>query len=121
LSDIRGQNGGNDENGQNQDDPQAEEGGDEDLPEELTSQVISRTIRRYSRRLGECRSQSSLPAGEVLEVDVEMTIQGDGSVSSARAGSSDDAAQCIVGIVRDMEFPRFSGSSQSFTYPFRVR
>jgi predicted Zn finger-like uncharacterized protein len=91
------------------------------LPEQLTTSQVSRSIRRYDRRLSECRQRSSLPSGEVLRVDVAMTLQGDGRVATARTDSTDPAASCIVDVVRDMRFDEFTGDAMNFTYPFRVR
>ena len=93
----------------------------EDLEERLTTQQVSRTVRRYRRRLAECRALSDLPSGEVLSTTVTMNIQGSGRVSSASADASGDAENCIVGVVRDMSFPEFSGSPMEIAYPFRLR
>ena len=92
-----------------------------DLPEELSSSEVRRTVRRYNRRLSECRQLSDVPEGERLRIDVAMTVQGTGRVASARSDSSDDAARCVVSVVRDMRFSEFSGDPMSFTYPFNLR
>lgn len=89
-----------------------------DLPERLAERDVSRTIRRHRRRLGECKNDAS---GDVLRVSVTMTVHGTGRVASARADSSDDDAQCVVSVVRDMRFPEFSGDAMNFTYPFIIR
>lgn len=104
-----------------QEEPEDQGSARTDLPEQLSRSQVSQTVRRYQRRLAECRGQSSLPAGEVLAVDVDMTVQSNGRVASARSGSSDPAASCIVDVVRDMSFDEFSGEAMSFTYPVRIR
>ncbi|MBN1946868.1 MAG: zinc-ribbon domain-containing protein [Bradymonadales bacterium] len=91
------------------------------LPERLTTNAVRQTIRRYSRRLSDCRREANLPADEVLRVDVTMTVHGTGRVASAAGDSNSPGAQCVVSVVRDMRFPEFSGAPMDFTYPFRIR
>ena len=127
LSRIRpSENGSSSEEDEpERDEPEAEETAapppESDLPEELSTAEVRRTVRRYGRRLAECRQQADLADGDALRVDVAMTVQSTGRVASARTDSSDDAARCVVSVVRDMRFPEFAGDAMSFTYPFRIR
>lgn len=91
---------------------------DDELPVSLATRDVSRTIRRYRSRLALCKDNSE---EEVLSVDVEMSLLGTGRVGAASADSNDGEAQCVVGVVREMRFPEFSGETMTFTYPFRIR
>ena len=87
-----------------------------DLPEQLTTSQVSRTVRRYRQRLAACQE-----SGQSLAVTVTMTVQGSGRVSAARADNPSAGARCVVEVAQDMRFPEFSGDPMNFTYPFRIR
>jgi predicted Zn finger-like uncharacterized protein len=87
------------------------------LAESLSGPEVSRAIRRYNRRVNECHD-----GGEAVTVSVEMTIHGNGRVASARATSGGgDVANCVVGVVRDMRFPEFSGAPMTVERRFRLQ
>ena len=87
--------------------PEAEEEG-------LSRDDVRSTIRRYRSQVARCDD------GNGGRYSVRFTIQPSGSVTNARASESNDVSQCIVGVVRDMSFPEFSGNAVPVTYPFNL-
>ncbi|MFT6399473.1 MAG: putative Zn finger-like uncharacterized protein [Bradymonadia bacterium] len=89
-----------------------EEEEEEEAEETLSRDAVRSTIRRYRSQVARCDD------GSGGRYSVRFTIQPSGNVSNARAQDSDDVSRCIVGVVRDMEFPEFSGNAVPVTYPF---
>ena len=89
---------------------------EEEAPAEegLTRDDVRATIRRYRSQVARCND------GEGGRYSIRFTVQPSGSVTNVRAEESNDVSQCIVGVVRDMSFPEFSGNAVPVTYPFNL-
>jgi predicted Zn finger-like uncharacterized protein len=87
----------------------------EAAPRTLSRDDIASTIRRYGSGIRGCSDGS-----EAAVYRVSFVIQPSGRVSNARSDEAGDVPQCLVGVVRDMEFPAFQGDAVPVTYPFRL-
>lgn len=86
-------------------------------PTELSRSQVQSTVRRYRSRLESCRTDG----GARQQYDFRWVIQPSGSVTNAQARQSDDVAQCAVGVIRAMQFPRFNGDAQRIpAYPMQL-
>ena len=85
------------------------------VPRDLERSEVLATLRRYRSRAARCQTE-----GVTGTYAVSFVIQRNGSVTNVETQESDDVAQCLAGVVRDMNFPQFSGDPQPVTYPFRL-
>lgn len=86
------------------------------LPQSLQREDVQATIRRYQARVARCRPASAEPQRYVSS----FVIQPSGSVTNVSVDPSDDVGTCLSGVVRDFQFPRFSGDPMPVQYPFRL-
>jgi hypothetical protein len=90
--------------------------------EGLARSVVRETIHGYRHELAQCRGLGDRPAGQILRLDVALTIDPDGRVSRARSLVAGGAAEaCVIDVFREMRFPEFSGPPMRLTYPVRMR
>lgn len=90
--------------------------------EGLARGVVRETIQGYRHELVQCRGLGDRAPGQILRVDVTLTIDPDGRVSRARSlVAGGPAEECVIGVFREMRFPEFSGPSMRLTYPVRMR
>lgn len=85
------------------------------VPVQLERSDVLSTLRRYRSRLTRCQTE-----GVTGSFTVSFVIQRSGAVSNVSPAESDDVSQCLAGVVRDMQFPQFSGDPLPVTYPFRL-
>ena len=87
------------------------------VPETLSREDVTGTIRRYSSRVSQCKSTPE-SAGTFR---ISFVIQNSGSVSNVSPVEPNDTSRCIADVVSAMTFPRFSGKTIPVTYPFVIR
>jgi len=85
-------------------------------PDQLSRAQVQGTIRRYGSRISGCK-RSEDQSGTYR---VRFVIQPGGNVTNVASETSGDVQQCIVGVVRDMSFPRFGGDPIPVTFPFNL-
>ncbi len=93
-----------------------------DLPESLSRNMVSSTIRRYNAQIRSC-SQNN-PEGVSGQATVRFVVMGNGSVSSASAQdefSGTTVGSCLEGVVRGMRFPETQDDRRTIAFPFPVR
>ena len=96
------------------------------IPEKLSKAQVQQTIRKYNGRISTCARQHSedSPKGTVW---VSIDIHEDGTVSNTEIiGKSakfrgTDVGDCILGVVRKMDFPEARESLSISQYPFVLR
>lgn len=87
------------------------------LPKTLKANQVKPVIMRIYPKVKACGKRASI-SGKVM---VKFRINGSGSVSNIKVGSSGGAAKnCIHSKVRSMRFPKFSGSPIPVTFPFKI-
>jgi predicted Zn finger-like uncharacterized protein len=91
------------------------------LPDELSRSQINRVMRRHRSDLAACRRYASAPPGEVVSIDISITINNRGRVTDADANSSTGAERCVENVVLDMSFPEIGASRHTFAHTIRMR
>ena len=87
------------------------------LPKTLKPKQVLSVIKRIYPKVKKCGKNASI-SGKVM---VKFRINGSGSVSNIKVGSSGGAAKnCIHSKVRSMRFPKFSGAPIPVTFPFKM-
>lgn len=96
------------------------------INEMLTKPQVQGTIRKYNGRISAC-ARGSNEGGLKGTIWVTMTIHEDGSVPNATIIEKSakfrgtDVGDCIVKVVRGMEFPQAQRSLDISQYPFMLR
>jgi hypothetical protein len=90
------------------------------LPEILSRKEIMAVVKEGLPSVLACKDRQPDASGNVM---VQMTIEGSGRVSSAKAQggfSGSPVGNCIERNVRTFRFPQFSGDSMSVNMPFAL-
>lgn len=84
-----------------------------DLPEQLSIDLIKGVFR--SLDLDKCADASPSET-----VQVQLTIERNGTISNARAMKQTARAECVVKVIKQVRLSGFTGNPMSLTFPFFV-
>ncbi|TVR03090.1 MAG: DUF4339 domain-containing protein [Deltaproteobacteria bacterium] len=109
--------GGEEEQAPAQRQPRQQAAASSGTPERLSPNDVRNTVRRYNARIARCKADDS----EAGRYAGRWVIQPSGSVTNAAINRDNATGRCILGVIRDFSFPRFSGDPIPVNnFPFNI-